>query len=38
LDVQVPLLEGSQSAYINLDNVASTPAMLNIDRKVGKST
>ncbi len=34
LDVQVPLLDGSQRTYINLDNAASTPAMLNVRQTV----
>ncbi len=34
LDVQVPLLDGSQSVYINLDNAASTPAMLAVRQTV----
>jgi selenocysteine lyase/cysteine desulfurase len=34
LDVQVPLLDGSQRAYINLDNAASTPAMLAVRQTV----
>jgi cysteine desulfurase / selenocysteine lyase len=27
IDVQVPLLDGTQRAYVNLDNAASTPAL-----------
>jgi selenocysteine lyase/cysteine desulfurase len=34
LDAQVPLLDGSQRAYINLDNAASTPAMLTVRQTV----
>jgi cysteine desulfurase/selenocysteine lyase len=34
LDVQVPLLDGSQRTYINLDNAASTPAMLAVRHTV----
>ena len=34
LDVQVPLLDGSQRVYINLDNAASTPAMLAVRQTV----
>ena len=30
LDVRVPILDGSQRRYINLDNAASTPAMLAV--------
>lgn len=34
LDTQVPLLNGSQSVYINLDNAASTPSFLAVQDAV----
>jgi cysteine desulfurase/selenocysteine lyase len=34
LDAQVPLLDGSQRIYINLDNAASTPALLAVQQTV----
>lgn len=34
LDAQVPLLDGRQAGYVNLDNAASTPAFLAVQRAV----
>jgi cysteine desulfurase/selenocysteine lyase len=34
LDAQVPLLDGTQQTYINLDNAASTPALLAVQQTV----
>lgn len=34
LDVETPLLDGSCRVYINLDNAASTPAFLSVERAV----
>ena len=34
LDVRVPLLDGSQRTYINLDNAASTPALKSVEQAV----
>jgi len=34
LDCQVPLLDGTSRAYINLDNAASTPAMSVVEQTV----
>jgi cysteine desulfurase / selenocysteine lyase len=34
LDVSVPLLNGRRSTYINLDNAASTPALVAVQRAV----
>ncbi|UCG41859.1 MAG: aminotransferase class V-fold PLP-dependent enzyme [candidate division WOR-3 bacterium] len=34
LEVEVPLLDGSQRRYVNLDNAASTPTFRSIQKKV----
>jgi cysteine desulfurase/selenocysteine lyase len=34
LDTQVPLLDGRQVPYLNLDNAASTPSLLHVQKKV----
>jgi selenocysteine lyase/cysteine desulfurase len=34
IDTQVPLLDGSQRTYVNLDNAASTPALRPVFEKV----
>ena len=34
LDVRVPLLDGSERIYVNLDNAASTPALKAVERAV----
>ena len=34
LDVRVPLLDGSERVYVNLDNAASTPAMKSVEKAV----
>src|SRR5512141_106640 len=34
LDVRVPLLDGSERVYTNLDNAASTPALKSVERAV----
>jgi selenocysteine lyase/cysteine desulfurase len=34
VDTQVPLLDGSQRAYINLDNAASTPALRAVQQTI----
>ena len=34
VDVSVPLLDGSQCTYINLDNAASTPSLVAVQRAV----
>jgi cysteine desulfurase/selenocysteine lyase len=34
LDEQVPLLDGTKAAYTNLDNAASTPALLHVQNTV----
>jgi selenocysteine lyase/cysteine desulfurase len=36
LDTQVPLLDGSQRTYINLDNAASTPCLLSVQEAVNQ--
>lgn len=36
LDAQVPLLDGSQRIYINLDNAASTPALKAVQEAVDR--
>ena len=33
VDVQVPLLDGTQRMYVNFDNAASTPALRPRDRQ-----
>ena len=35
LEAEIPLLDGSRQAYINLDNAASTPALKAADRAIG---
>lgn len=34
LDQEVPLLDGQKRVYVNLDNAASTPALLSVQRAV----
>ncbi len=36
LDTQVPLLNGSQRTYINLDNAASTPSFLAVQEAINR--
>jgi selenocysteine lyase/cysteine desulfurase len=36
LDVQTPVLDGSSRTYINLDNAASTPALLAVQKSVNE--
>jgi cysteine desulfurase/selenocysteine lyase len=36
LDVRVPLLDGSERLYVNLDNAASTPALKSVERAVNQ--
>ncbi len=36
LDTQVPLLDGSQRTYVNLDNAASTPSLLSAQETVNQ--
>jgi cysteine desulfurase/selenocysteine lyase len=36
IDVQVPLLDGSQRTYVNFDNAASTPALRPVAEKVNE--
>lgn len=34
MDTQVPLLNGNSVSYINLDNAASTPALMHVQKTV----